>query len=402
MVNEYLVRSIGHGHSPSKEDLRKVIQSGISISSSADDFEKYPTANWIEEQIALELKEGRLVRRKPIELSKIAEQLSEFTGISKDFALNHLEQLLEWANVLNTNPTKQKNFLPYRIHQFIAQTGSVYSTLGDQKLRDLYLDAGLYADNKETKLFPIVFSRTSGHEFTCVKLNLNDSIIQPREFYDLVDDEDESSTEEGYIFIQHTEDEEPIWDANRDIPDLPETWFTPTRKDGTRKLKNDREARLPRKIWFNKKGDFSFTQELDFEGWFMSSPMMFDPTSGSIFDAQTAEWTKVMKLGGEGRSTATTVLSFETITQLQEFGEAPEKQKLLSFTDNRQDASLQAGHFNDFVKVGQLRAAIAKALETHNTLDYTSISDKVFECLNIGQYQFAKQPASFPGPKKEK
>ena len=68
----------------------------------------------------------------------------------------------------------------------------------------------------------------------------------------------------------------------------------------------------------------------------MPSPLMFDPTSGSIYEAQTAEWTKVMKLGGEGRSTATTVLSFETITQLQQFGEASEKQKLLSFTDNRQ------------------------------------------------------------------
>ena len=133
----------------------------------------------------------------------------------------------------------------------------------------------------------------------------------------------------------------------------------------------------------------------------MPSPLMFDPTSGTIYDAQTAEWTKVMKLGGEGRSTATTVLSFETITQLQEFGEAAEKQKLLSFTDNRQDASLQAGHFNDFVKVGQLRAAIAKAIETHNALDFTNISDKVFDCLNIGQDQFAKQPATFPGPKKE-
>lgn len=401
VVNEYLVRSIGLGHSPSKEDLRKAIENGISISSKADDFENHPTANWIEEQIALELKEGVLVRRKPVELSEIAKRLSEFTDTEKQDALNHLEQLLEWANILNTSPDKQKNFLPYRIHQFIAQTGSVYSTLGDQNTRDLFLDAGLYADNKETKLFPMVFSRTSGHEFTCVKLNLNDSIIQPREFYDIVDEEDESSIEEGYIFIQHTEDEEPIWDAERDIPDLPETWFTPPRKDGSRKLKKEREARLPRKIWFNKKGDFSYTQALDYEGWFMPSPLMFDPTSGTIYDAQTAEWTKVMKLGGEGRSTATTVLSFETITQLQEFGEASEKQKLLSFTDNRQDASLQAGHFNDFVKVGQLRAAIAKAIETHNTLDYTSITDKVFECLNIGQDQFAKQPATFPGPKKE-
>lgn len=108
-----------------------------------------------------------------------------------------------------------------------------------------------------------------------------------------------------------------------------------------------------------------------------------------------------MKLGGEGRSTATTVLSFETITQLQQFGEDFGKQKLLSFTDNRQDASLQAGHFNDFVKVGQLRAAIAKAIETHTTLDYTSISEKVFTNLNITQDQFAKLPATFPGPKKE-
>ena len=401
VVNEYLVRSIGLGHSPSKDDLQKAIKIGISVSLKANDFEIHPTANWIEEQIALEVKEGILVRRKPIELSEIAKQLSEYTETKNEDALNHLEQLLEWANILNTDAGKQKNFLPYRIHQFIAQTGSVYTTLGNQLSRTLFLDAGLYAENKETKLFPMLFSRTSGHEFTCVKLNLNESVIQPREFYDIVDEEDETTIEEGYLFIQHIEDEESIWDIERDVPDLPETWFTPPRRDGSRKLKKEREGRLPRHIWFNKKGDFSFTQPLEFEGWFMPSPLMFDPTSGTIFDAQTAEWTKVMKLGGEGRSTTTTVLSFETITQLQAFGEPSGKQKLLSFTDNRQDASLQAGHFNDFVKVGQLRAAIAKALEIHNTLDYTSITDKVFECLNIGQDQFAKQPATFPGPKKE-
>lgn len=401
IVNEYLVKSIGIGHSPSIEDLRNAIQNGISVSSSSENFEKHPTANWIEEQIALEFKEGVLVRRKPIELSKIAEQLSDYTGTKENEAIKHLEELLEWANILNTNPDKDKNYLPYRIHQFIAQTGSVYSTLGDQQARELRLDAGLYADNKDTKLFPMVFSRASGHEFTCVKLNMKDSIIQQREFYDIVDEEDESATEEGYIFIQHAEDEELIWDSERDIYDLPETWFTLPRKDGSRKLKQEREERLPKKIYFNKQGDFSYSSEMDFEGWYIPSPLMFDPTSGTIYDAQTAEWTKVMKLGGEGKSTATTVLSFETITQLQEFGEESAKQKLLSFTDNRQDASLQAGHFNDFIKVGQLRAAIAKALETNDTLDYTCITDKVFECLNIEQDQFAKQPASFPGPKKE-
>ena len=36
--------------------------------------------------------------------------------------------------------------------------------------------------------------------------------------------------------------------------------------------------------------------------------------------------------------------------------------KLLTFVDNRQDASLQAGHFNDFVQVAQLRGAVSRAV----------------------------------------
>ena len=37
--------------------------------------------------------------------------------------------------------------------------------------------------------------------------------------------------------------------------------------------------------------------------------------------------------------------------------------KLLAFTDNRQDAALQAGHFNDFIFVTLLRGAILAALQ---------------------------------------
>jgi hypothetical protein len=40
----------------------------------------------------------------------------------------------------------------------------------------------------------------------------------------------------------------------------------------------------------------------------------------------------------------------------------PDARKLLSFTDNRQDASLQAGHLNDFTQVVLLRGALLRAL----------------------------------------
>jgi hypothetical protein len=42
----------------------------------------------------------------------------------------------------------------------------------------------------------------------------------------------------------------------------------------------------------------------------------------------------------------------------------PAERKLLGFTDNRQDAALQAGHFNDFIFVSLLRAATLAAIRT--------------------------------------
>ena len=365
VISESLIRSIGEDIEITPEKVSTAVNSEIDISWSFSEFEQHQTANWLEANIALEYKDGILVRRKPLTIRDISNKLSEYCGVGFESCEKHILNLLEWANNLNSHAEKdqRKNYLPYRIHQFIAQTGSVYATLGNQNDRQLFMDAGLYAEDKDTYIFPLVFSRSSGHEMYCVYLNENEGRILPREFYNLSDsEEEEEPTSSGYVFIRHIEDDEPIWDEERDMSDLPESWFNPPRKDGTQSLKRNFQTRIPQKIFFDKEGNFSFQEELKYKGWFISEPLLIDPTSGSIFDAKTAEYTKIIKIGGEGRSTATTVLSFEAITQLHAFDESYEKQKLLSFTDNRQDASLQSGHFNDFVKVGQLRSAIAKAI----------------------------------------
>lgn len=402
VINEYLVKSLEGGKVPTTDELKEAIKQKINTNDTEEAFEKHPTANWIEEHVALLLTEGQYVRRKPITIPAIIKQLAEQTNLSLDLCGNHLMELLQWANNLNTknNGSKKKNYLPYRIHQFISQTGSVYATLGYQGQRDLRLEAGLYADDEKTFLFPLVFSRESGHEFYCVSLKEDSVKIVPREFYNTSDEEDEDDATDGYIFMQHKEDEEPIWNNERDLQELPDAWFNPRRKDGSRSLKSNYVDRIPRKIYFDKQGNYSFSAKMEFEGWFISKPLAIDPTSGVIYSDRN-EWRKLARLGGEGRSTATTVISFETISLLQSFDQPTEKQKLLSFTDNRQDASLQSGHFNDFVKIGQLRAAINKAISKYQSLDYSTIKDKVFECLEIEQKEFAKQPATFPGPKKE-
>ena len=65
-------------------------------------------------------------------------------------------------------------------------------------------------------------------------------------------------------------------------------------------------------------------------------------------------------------------------------GLSPEARKLLSFTDNRQDTSLQAGHFNDFAQVALLRSALHRASERSQQvgLCHGDLSRAVFDAMN--------------------
>lgn len=400
VITEYLQKSLSEGDI-SKEQLGAGVQDPVPSEAGSDTFAQYPTAIWLEMAVALEEKEGRLVRKKPLRLSEIARMLAEETGLGTNPVDTHLKDVLVWANRLNTDSNQKRKFLPFRLHQFIAQTGTVYATLGDREHRDIRLEAGLYAD-KEKKIYPLLFSRESGHEFYCVALNEQAKKLAPREPFDQApSDEEEEHLEEGYIIMQHPEDEEVLWDFDRDQSELPDAWFNPVKRDNTRTLKKEYRSRIPQPISFDAAGNFSRDpNRLAFKGWFLPRPLLLDPSSGSIYTHKN-DWTKLAKLGGEGRSTATTILSFETIRELAAAGMDRQMQKLLSFTDNRQDASLQAGHFNDFIRVGQLRAALNKALQQHGTLDFGNLSDRVFEALNLEQEYFAKNPARMAGARRE-
>ena len=75
-------------------------------------------------------------------------------------------------------------------------------------------------------------------------------------------------------------------------------------------------------------------------------------------------------------------------------GLEPEAKKLLSFTDNRQDASLQAGHFNDFVEVGLIRSALYRALNRAGDggLRYDELTHHVERALDLPAEVYANDP----------
>ena len=108
---------------------------------------------------------------------------------------------------------------------------------------------------------------------------------------------------------------------------------------------------------------------------------------------QRSEFTKLVTLSQTGRSTATTVVGAAAVTGLREDEQVPaDAEKLLSFTDNRQDAALQAGHLNDFTQVVLLRHALVAALNERGQLTGDQVGVAIFDALDPAPELFMREP----------
>ncbi len=386
VIPEYLDHSLSsHGTIPTGAELAAAITRGVNPEDDVDKLKAHPVAIWLENTVALEVLEGHLLRGKPKRMTQIVAALAVECGLPEDECHTFLQQLLQWISMVNQqlqNAGQPYTLLPFKLHQFISQTGSVYTTLDQDEHRFITLEPGVYKGDEEAKkpIFPNVFSRASGHAFLCVSRLGNR--LEPREFRDSSDDDAEST--DGYLIVG-----DDVWDPSEDSELLPETWIRIT-KTGLIP-RSEKKAFFPVKLHFDEFGNCSETTPLKWSGWFMKAPLLFDPTGGVFFDTKTNEGTKLAKLGSEGRSTSTTITAFSILNQLEDAGFKREDQKLLSFTDNRQDAALQAGHFNDFVQVVRLRAGIHKALQQASTgaLTYATIGEAVFKALGLPFLDFA-------------
>lgn len=382
---------------PSKDELTKCVLDDVPEKDNADCLRNYPTALWIEQNIALSYdnNENRYFRGKPISIENIASQLSSYIGVDCDVCHKHIINVLNWCNHLNVE--EKTNLLPYKIHQFIPQTGNAYATLGLPSNRHITVEEELYCkelstDDEQVMFYPIVFSRLTGHEFYVVKLEKNNRLV-PREFANRNSDED-SSSNSGYIIIAH--DGENIDDYNLDIDsdDIPNDWFTV--RNNRRFLKPTYRERLPQKIYFSPSGLFSFqapVSENSLTGWYVPTPLRYDPTAKAVYKGNGSDWSKLSKVGSEGRSTATTVLTYENILKMRDDSVPQNDRKLLTFVDARQDAALQAGHFNDFIFKGKIRCAIWNAVkDATDMVDSSNIARLVFEKLDLKLSDYSLRP----------
>jgi len=401
---------------PSVDLLKNTLSTNI-IAGTKEDLAKNPLAIWIERTIAITVDGGSKIRKKPQSLKETAKQLSAYIGIDKEICEERIIQLLTWAekvNIESAKARKKETILPFKLHQFISQTGYVYLTL--QKPRDRFITLSpnpfvkLDDHENDVPVFETVFSRISGQEFLCVRKDyaadgqklifrgFNDN-KNPRNVEDLKTNDGKKTTKrartqdeykDGYIIF---EKEGNLLNINEYMDILPSAWIT---KSG--KIESSKEFFLPTEIYVKVDGSFSETPNGGEKAWFLAAQLLYDPTCGIIYqETKLSEKTKLISLGNEGRSTSTTLLTLQTLLALHRHGKPLKEQKLMSFTDNRQDASLQAGHFNDFIQVVQLRSAIEKVLSSSN--EPISINDliyKVQDALRLNEEDYALNPSPNP------
>jgi len=173
----------------------------------------------------------------------------------------------------------------------------------------------------------------------------------------------------------------------------PEDWVEFSEKNGFR-LKQSYKKYRPLPIHVLPTGEIKKTPE-SIQAFFIPGSFRYCLHCGFFYDGTIrTEHSKFVSLSSEGRSSTTTILTLSAMRYLrgEEAGLPPSARKLLGFTDNRQDASLQAGHFNDFVQVLLLRSALLAAIAKNGQLTDATLAQSVYEALVLAKTDFMQNP----------
>ena len=394
--------------------IRAAIVSDEEPPSDYESFRAHPLASWIESTFGVreEAGTGKLLRQTPRRLGGDVEAVGhdhgEPGGARQPSAALELAALvgtapqrsasessagapssLTDAGIADTRPQRCAQVLrrwllkgsgiyrsessrfslfAFRLHQFLTRGDTVWASLEPEAHRHLEIAKKAAKPGEPDKpLFPLVFCRHCGTAYYRVRVAApaadahGQATLVPREDRREADDD---GSHDAYLYLS----EEAPWPraaGSALLGRLPDA-LKETTAQGVERVRPNARKDVPKSVFVDPAGcivpEGEGTPAALIHGNFL---FCLEPSCGVAYTrGQRSERFKLATLGVDNRSTATTILAVRSLIELQhDRSLAPEARKLLSFTDNRQDASLQAGHFNDFVQVALLRSALYRACE---------------------------------------
>lgn len=367
--------------------LSAAIAAGVPAVSSAADLAAHPIAAWIERRLGLEERDGKLIRiSRPRTVEEAAAMLAEDSGVVPEACRGYLAGFL--LRAYETRDDKGRPFLAFRLHQFVSGAWNVYTTLEAKGSRFITLDGQQFKPgDRGRNLFNLCFCRECGQEYHPVWATMAGKQPQgfsPRELTERSNEDED--LQYGYVMP----DSEGIFDPNDLEEHYPEDWLEFS--DGGGRLKPNYRRYRPLPVQVDTSGQVTGD---GLAAWFIPGAFRFCLHCGVAYDGSVrSDLTKLSGLSSEGRSSATTVLTISALKYLIRTDLDDQAKKILGFTDNRQDASLQAGHFNDFVQILLLRGALLAAIrgQPDTQLADDILTQRVLEHLHLEPADYAANP----------
>lgn len=359
--------------------LASAITAGVPSNLSFQELAQHPMSIWVELTLGLTREQGgKWDRAKPLTLKGAAKKLEEDSGVDIAICEQYLAEFL-----LEAYRTQQdgKSLFAFKLHQFISGAGKVYTTLEPAGQRYITLDGQEFKPGDRSKpLYHVHFCRSCGQDYYPVweGFNENGHALLKRDIEDRGTEEDEDRRFGFYML-----DDGHVW---QDILDrYPDNWLDYGKSEHDEpKLKDSYKKHKPMDMSVLPDGSITPTGT---KGWFIPGAFRFCLKCGVVHNSSGRDSLRLTALSGEGRSSATTMLTISALRYLYESDNqlSPEARKLLGFTDNRQDAALQAGHFNDFVSVLLIRSAVLAAVQKAGStgLDEVALPQAMFEALGF-------------------
>ncbi|MBN1174074.1 MAG: protein kinase [Micromonosporaceae bacterium] len=356
VIGETLIRATA----PAPDQVPAERLRALDAPRAYDDLVNDPLARWIETRFGLATDEsGRLIRQKPAKIEEAAVELAASSGLTSADCVEAIRRTLKSGSEAR-HPVTDRPLFAFRLHQFLSKGDTVYVTCEDEETRHLTRDYQLIQPGSGGKiLLPLAFCRECGQEYLTVwRTEKDHSVVYgPRRDTSASGGRDGA----GYLYVSS----DRPWPATTEqaIEDrrLPESWLE-LDHSGQEVVRDSFRPRLPVAVSVDPYG---VEGQGDLTATFIPSPFLFCLHCGVSYEqVRGRDFAKLATLDQEGRSSATSLVSASIVRSLKQVpAEAlgRKARKLLTFVDNRQDASLQAGHFNDFVQITQLRSALYRA-----------------------------------------
>ena len=391
---------------PSVQDaIRAAVASDGAPPADYETFRSHPLASWIESTFGIreEPGTGKLLRQVPRRLDgepiedreSAAAELAALADAGSERCAGVLRAWLLQGSKLHKSGSSRFPIFAFRLHQFLTRGDTVWASLEPAATRHLEIAKQAAKPGEPNKpLYPLVFCRRCGTEYYRVRVipDGHDAALLPRE--DRRSDDNDGG-EDAYLYLS----EEAPWPRTGGaelLERLPDS-LKETSAQGVERIRPNARKDVPEPIFVDPEGHVVPEGE-GAPAALIRRNFLFclEPSCRVAYTrSQRSERFKLATLGVDNRSTATTILAVRALIEVQgDRSLSAEARKLLSFTDNRQDASLQAGHFNDFAQVALLRSALHRACERSQPLGlrHGDLSRAVFDAMNPRFDDFAADP----------